>query len=1146
MRAKSQRNHREVRSALRKRSAGRRALAAVCERLEARQLLSANVLGYHNDVASTGQNLAETGLTPANVKAGSFGKRYSTPVDGQVYAQPLYASNVNVTGGASPGVHNVVYVATEHDSLYAIDGDSGSVLWKDSFINAAGGITTVPSGDVNSTNIDPEIGITGTPAIDLAGNALFLAAKTKQIIAGDTTHPHYVYTLYKVNLQDGTYSSTVIGDTTYASGAYTYNSGPYVIGTGDGAINVGGQSRVYFNGLRELERPGLTIAGGKVYIAFGSHGDNGPYHGWILGYDESTLGITAALNTTPNSGLGGIWQGGGSIAMDPQGYMYVETGNGGFDTTLNAQHFPSKGDFGDSFIKVGLDSTSTQANQNGNINGFGLKVVDYFTPFNQAALDSADQDLGSGAPMVLPDSVGSALHPHLMIGSGKEGKLYLIDRDNMGKFNSSTDNVVQEQGSAINGSLDTPAFYNDGTTSRIYYVGGYGDTAKAFTIANGAFSTAPSSASSDSYTFPGSTPSISANGATNGIVWDLNTGSNQIRAYDASNYGNELWTSGQTAGDQLGSVVKFTVPTVANGHVYVGTATALVAYGPPVPPTTVPNTPTGLTATPVSAVQINLAWTDNANNEDGYTVEQSSDAGSNWLKIATLGVNAQSYPVTGLQAGTGYSFRVRAFNSLGTSGYSNTVSANTSSQLPALDFSGGFTGSTGALTFNGTAALNGSKLELTSGGNTQTGSAFSTSPLPDQRFTTTFTLQLTNAQADGMTFTMQDQANTALGGGGGSLGYTGITPSVAIKFDLYNNAGEGTNSTGLFTNGANPTTNPNTFDLTSSGVDLHGGDPLQVTLTYDGTNLQETIFDTVTGASFSHGYAINIPATLGANTAFIGFTGATGGATAIQDVQTWTYTPLPTSPPAIPTGLQVVPASGTQLNLTWSQPPGPQVDGFKILRAVGATGTYSQVNEVAGGQTSYMDTGLNPNTNYYYEIVASNSAGDSQPSQSANALTPIPPATPQNARTTAIGATEIVLAWDDKANNEVGYRIFRKKSTAGDDQFAQIATLPANSVAYDDTNVLSGTEYDYHIQAYNIAGYSDFAGITVWTLPAAPTNVAATGGAGQITLTFAPSTGAVTYNIFRSTTPGGEGAVAYQTGVTAASFTDSSVAAGRG
>ena len=217
----------------------------------------------------------------------------------------------------------------------------------------------------------------------------------------------------------------------------TYVSGPAVNGTGQNPSNAPA-GKVAFDSLRQMARPGLTLANGSVYLAYASHGDNTPYHGWVLGYSAANLAPTAAFNTTPNGGLGGIWQGGAALAVDPAGNLYLETGNGTFETTLNSAGFPSNGDFGDSFLKLAVDPTSTPSNQNGNLNGWGLKVADYFTPFNQSSLNSADLDLGSGGPFLLPDSAGSTAHPHLLVGSGKEGRIYLIDRDNMGHFNSTT------------------------------------------------------------------------------------------------------------------------------------------------------------------------------------------------------------------------------------------------------------------------------------------------------------------------------------------------------------------------------------------------------------------------------------------------------------------------------------------------------------------------------------------------------------------------------------------------------------------------------------------------------------------------------------------------------------------------------------
>lgn len=1141
-----------------------RAVAVATEQLEPRRLLSGNVLSYHDDVASTGQNLNETTLTPANVNVTDFGKQFSTGLDGQVYAQPLYVSGVNVTGGTHQGTHNVVYVATEHDSLYAIDGDTGTILWQDSFLVpepalAAGGqnvvVTTVPASDVLSTNINPEIGSTSTPAIEPSTGFLYLTAKTKQVVNGVTGAPHYVYTLYKVNIQDGTYSGAVIGDTTVSSGAYTYNSGPYVLdahGLGAGVVTIGGQKRVYFNVLREMNRPGITLANGSVYLAFGSHGDNGPYHGWILGYSESDLSATAALNLNPDGADDGIWQGGGRIAMDPQGFMYVETGNGSFDTTLNAQGFPQFGDYGDSFVKIGVDPTSTQASQN--INGWGLKVVDYFTPSNQANLSSADADLGSGASMILPDSVGSTAHPHLMVGAGKEGKVYLIDRDNMGKYSPTTDHVVQELGSAIgggtlyNGSYSTPAFFNDGTTSRIYYVGQQ-DVARAFDIANGAITATPDSKSTDSFGAHGSTPAISANGTSNGIVWDLEFNTNQLRAYSASNLADELWTSAQAgARDQLGGAVLFAVPTIVNGEVFVGTANSLVAYGEFAPPTSPPAAPTGLAATPVSGVQINLSWQDNANNEAGYDIEQSSDGGNTWAQVATASANSTAFAVGGLQPGTAYSFRIRAFNILGNSAYSNVVSARTTTLAPVLNFSAGFANSTGLLQLNGNAVINGSTLELTDGNGNEAGSGFSKSAVSVQRFNTTFTFQLTNAAADGFTFTIQGIAPTALGGGGGGLGFAGIgTNSLAIKFDIYDNAGEGSDSTGLFVAGDNPSVPGGTrsveaaVDMTSSGVELNSGDVLNATLHYDGTNLIETVTDTRTGGTFSHSYLVNIPSFVGNSAAYVGFTGGTGGLAAIQQIQSWTYTPLP-PPAATPTNFTVTPASGTELDLSWTD-SSASIDHYTVLRKAPSDASYTQLAQVPGTQTAYMDTGLTQNATYLYEVVASNASGDSAPAGPVTGTTPTTPAAPSNFQVSSLGTNSVTLTWQDNAAaTETGFKITRQLES---NESFQVATLSPGITTYTDTNVIPGATYQFVLSSFNLAGPSGGVELDLTTMPAAPTGLAATGGGGQVTLQWSSYGHAVSgYNIYRGTTAGGENATPIATNVSGTTFTDTALTPG--
>ncbi len=423
------------------------------ERLEPRWVLATNVLSYHMDLQSSGVNNTETQLTLGNVNTSSFGRTAITPVDGQVYAEPLYVHGVNITTGNFQGTHNAVFVATEHDGLYAIDASGGNVLWYDSLISAsipgvaltgATTISSVPNGDVNSGDIQPEIGITGTPTIDLSQNALFVITKTKQIVpVSGTNHTHYVAELFKINIQSGAviashiiantdvfYGETSVNTFRTQMSASDPNQDPFVFGSGNGVVTVNQQGRVYFNALRQMSRPGIDLFGGQVYTFWASHGDQGNYHGWMLRFDENTLALTAALNTSPNGGLDGIWQGGGIASIDTHldannnPMFYFETGNGTFDGNnangINAQGFPVHGDYGDCFVKVGVDTTTTQANQN--INGWGLKVLDYFSPQNNAALNNVDKDLGSGGPIVLPDALGNAAHPHLLVGSGKEGR----------------------------------------------------------------------------------------------------------------------------------------------------------------------------------------------------------------------------------------------------------------------------------------------------------------------------------------------------------------------------------------------------------------------------------------------------------------------------------------------------------------------------------------------------------------------------------------------------------------------------------------------------------------------------------------------------------------------------------------------------
>ena len=518
-----------------------------------------DVLTHHNDNARTGQNLNETILKPASVNVSSFGKVFSYPVDGYIYAQPLYVSNLVIPGKTT---RNVVFVATEHDSVFAFDADDSAVglLWQASFIDPANGVTTVPPSDVLTGDIVPEIGITGTPVIDRNTETLYVVAKTKEVRQSDV---HYVQRLHALDLVTGAEKfggPAAIADTILAAdGSYVYVSGPTVPGTGIGSVS----GSVFFNALRQLNRPGLLLLNGVVYSAWGSHGDNDQYHGWLIGHDAQTLAIRTVFNTTPNGEQGSIWMGGGAPAADADGNIYISTGNGTFSLTDATS--PA---YSDSILKLSSSG--------------GLNVLDFFTPSDQTSLNTLDLDVGAGGVTVLPDQPG--LHPHLLVTATKSGRVYLINRDDPGGYQrcgSSCDDVVEFLPDAAMGSaFDTAAYFN----GFVYYQAA-GDGLKAYQLSNGLLSAAPVSQSNTKSGFPGTGPIVSANGSNNGIVWSLQvdkfatSGPAILHAYDALNVAKELYNSSQWTADQLEGGVKFTIPTIANGHVYVGTQSSLSVFG---------------------------------------------------------------------------------------------------------------------------------------------------------------------------------------------------------------------------------------------------------------------------------------------------------------------------------------------------------------------------------------------------------------------------------------------------------------------------------------------------------------------------------------------------------------------------------------
>jgi hypothetical protein len=948
------------------------AIALVCLAHFGTRAAAQNVTMQHNDIGRTGQNTNETILTPANVNKTTFGKLFSHTVDGYVYAQPLYVAGVTMGAGTVQAgtTHNVVFIVTQHDSVYAFDADTNgganaNPLWQVTMLDSAHGAAanekTVPNSDVSTSDIVPEIGITSTPVIDTSSNTIYVVSKAT---VGDTS---FVQRLHALDI--------TTGQEKFGGPAKLMASVP---GTGNGSSG----GNINFDPKWENNRPGSLLLNGIVYLGFAAHGDQGPYHGWVLAYDAKTLALKSAYCASPNGAGSGIWMSGSGLAADvpagkPFGRLFVATGNGTYDATMP---YGNNMDFGDDNIRLDLS------------NGV-MTAEDAFTPMNQASLNSSDTDLGSGGALLLPDQPGA--HTHMMVQGGKQGILYIMDRDNLGDYSTSKNTDLGEI--STSGLWSMPAYWNN-----FIYVWGNGGRLQAYSINNGVISTSPASTSTFTLGYPGATPSISSNGTTNGIVWALQTdlyganGTSVLHALSATNVATELYNSAQNGTNDLaGPIVKFAVPTVINGKVYVGTSNQMDVYGlkggtqqaaTPVinpagssftgsipvtitdstggatiyyttdgsMPTTASTKYTGpitvSTTETISAVASATGLLTSPATSQTYTLQTqvvmptfTPGAGSyvtaQSVTISDATPNNQIYYTTDgttPSPGVGTTQLYSAAISIGATATLKaiaTASGLTASPVASstytitlggtgINFTSGFAASASTMAFNGSTGLDDTRLQLTNGGLNQAGSAFFNTPVNIQSFTSDFSMQLTNPQgADGITFTIQGVGPTALGCSGGGLGYgpdmptnpdpcsgTPIAKSVAIKFDFYSNAGEGTDSTGLYQNGASPTTPA--IDMTSSGVNLLSNDAMSIHLTYDGTTLAMTVTDGVVGKTFSTSWAVNIPNIVGGNSAYVGFTGGTGGATSSQKILTWTFTSASgsTQTAGIP---GILPAAGT-------------------------------------------------------------------------------------------------------------------------------------------------------------------------------------------------------------------------------------------
>ena len=930
-----------------------------------------NVTTQLNDIGRTGQNTQETALTPANVNPAQFGKLFSRSVAGAIDAQPLYLSSITINGA----VHNVVYVVTQPNHVYAFDANSNygansSPLWYASMLTAA-------HGAAPGAQIYGDLGSTSTPVIDPVSGTMYLVSTTLESGAP-------VYRLHALDV---------------TSGAEKFGGPTVIEASVPGAAADGVDGIVSLIPQDHNQRPGLLLLNGIVYLGFAAYHEpsTAVWHGWIVAYGATTLAQTGVFCVTANGRGGGVWLAGDGLAAGlvnptqyPYGRMLVATGNGDFTGSVP---FGINADYADSVLNL-------------NLAGGAPTVTDDFTPNDQAMLGADDGDQGSGGVLILPTQTAGA-YPNLLVQAGKSGTLYLLDRDNLGGYNT-TNQVVQQLPLAVGnvGVWSSPAYWN----GNVYYWGQY-DSLKQFPMVNGLLRSPPVT-SSEQLAFPGSTPSISANGTAQGIVWNIDAdawatgGPAILLAHDASNVSTTLYSSATDAArDVAGPAVRFSVPTIANGMVYVGAADELDVYGlisGAVTPTPIiapgsesfvaPLSVTisdGLTnaaiyyttdgsaastaSTPYTGpIAVQSGETINAiaaapglgvSEQTSASYTQPETATPTFSPAAVAYPSAQTVTISDATAGAAIYYTTNGTKpTTGSTPYSGPITVASSETVQAIALAPGYVpsevGSAGYIVTNGssivvnegagfasaaglnvvgTAVAANNALRLTVAGSPKQNTAvWYTSPVNVQGFTTDFYFQEVSATADGFTFTLQNSSAglNAIGLTSAGLGYQGIGSSVAVKFDLYDNSGEGVDSSGFYVNGAIPTIPA--VDMTGSGVNLHSTDILHAHITYDGTTLALTVTDTVTSESFTTATAINIPATVGANVAYAGFTAGVHGAAATQSILNWTY----------------VASSGTPVAATPTfSPPAGAYAGAQSITVADAT---------SGATLYYTTNGTNP------------------------------------------------------------------------------------------------------------------------------------------------------------------------------------------
>ncbi len=1031
-----------------------------------------DVLVSHYDAGRTSQNLNEATLSVQSVSVATFGKVYTFPVDGEVYAQPLYKSNLAIPG---KGTFNVVFVATEHSSVYAFDADASTPIWHTSFINPATGLTT-RAANASLEDLVPEVSITSTPVIDPTSNTLYVVAETVQ-----SGSPAY-YWLHALDITTGV--DKVAAVQVLAS-----------VGSGTTPLNI--------NAATSQQRPGLFLVNGVVYVGVGSNGDNWPWVGWLVGYNATTLAQVSVFCSSADGALGaGVWSSGQAPPVDPNGNIYVSTGNGTFN---------GGADWADSWLKLSPSA--------------GLTVADYFTPFNQAALGSADDDVAAAGLTLLPPGVGSAAHPNLLVGTGKDGEIYLVDRDNMGKYNGSynTPNSYIVQwiksgigGMAINPLNDPMPYAGNSYTAPAYwqsrvYLCGVSDACKLYTLTNGQLSTTPTSQAPTTFGYPGAQPVVSAasSTATTAVMWavELNStlGVGVLHAYDATNLATELYNSSQAASnrDTAGAPVKFAVPTVSGGKVFMGGAAGIDVYG------LLASTPQRLASPTFSPAPSSYAGaqmvtiTAAAGAAIYYTLDGSQPTLASAVYSAPLNIAAtttitamavQSGRLTSTPAVGAYSISASAQITYVQGNYATPQSAQTSVavKFTAAQQQGDL--NVVVVGWNDSAATISSVKDTS--GNVYAAAIGPTvfSGVASQAIYYAPNIASAAANANTVTVTFSGSAGYP---DIRILEYSGI--AAASPVDVVSGA---TSSGGTASSGAVTTTNAADL-LVGADVTLEytlgagSGFTSRMLTVPDGDIAEDRVVTSVASYSATASIGPAGPTVM----QMVAFKGAAGGGAPVT--------------PTAPSALAATVSSTTAINLTWgaATESGGSIAQYLIERCQGSgCSSFAQIGTATG--TSYADSGLTGSTSYSYRVRAQDAVGQDGPySNTATAVTSAAtPTAPTNLAATASGSTLINLSWGKatETGGTISQYLIERCQGSGCSSFVQIGT--ATSLTYADASLSGSTTYSYRVRAKDSLGntgpYSNVASASTAapTLTAPANLTAVSASSSQINLTWSAAT----------------------------------------